>query len=545
MPQALELDTERLSRARDIFAAIYPICAEVQRRKTHPCFTYKPDDSPDRNQLSLHKSEAPILMVFGGSQSGKSCSAAHETKMWLRGKHPYKQTPTPCRIYVISASYRTLQEGIYRHLKTCLPEWEVETYGRAIPGWDLPGFIRMKNGSQIDFISGEGREDARRKIQAAEIDLAVIDEEVDELLWEELMARRLARGGRVMVAATLLRSEPWCLQLEDRAEAGDPDVFLVRLSTYAAARAGHVKNKVVKEMESTLPKEEIDVRLHGRSRRYEGLVYPEFGKANVIPVKPGETFEVPKGWTRYMAIDPGWRTWAVLWAAVGPDEKYIVYRELYLHSKQWQEVASAIFAAMQYRWIEKDNKDGGLWVWDDARSEHMEVQWIDPAEFGHNTTGEPKVGHLFAQYGLACAPARNDVHHGVLLCRQDLAPCADGVPRMRVLSTCTNFLKEIRSYRHQKETRDENKDARPGRPTKQRDHLMDTWRYLVAGGLEYRRALEPWQIEEHRADRENYPHFQVAKGAAGLFERDLRRAMAKNRKEGACPAHPGGIGSIY
>ncbi|RPI11729.1 MAG: hypothetical protein EHM65_06840, partial [Acidobacteriales bacterium] len=260
-----KINPDLLWQEPELLALALAPSRELYRRKTHPFYTYVPDSHPDRNQLAFHASTAAIRLVYGGNQSGKSRSEAQEAAWWLTESHPYQTTPKCPRIYLVSASYRTVLEGVWKHLKVILPEWLVAKVGPRVPGpFDIPMFVRMKNGAQIDFISGEGGEDARRKLQAAEIDLLILDEEVDLDVWEEGQARRMGRGGRVIIGATLVRSEDWAVQLEERGIAGDPDVFLVRLSSYRARDAGHISAKVVAEMEAMLPDEEKQVRLHGK-----------------------------------------------------------------------------------------------------------------------------------------------------------------------------------------------------------------------------------------------------------------------------------------
>src|SRR6267143_1288970 len=487
------------------------------RRRRHPLYAYKPDDHEMRNQLAVHKSQAMIRLVFGGSQSGKSRCVAQEVAWWLLGNHPYQLVVPPVRIYCLSAMYRTIQEGIWKHLKVLLPEWEIDVqYPNISGGWQIPQAIRMKNGSQIDFISAEGKEDARRKVQAAEIDFAVIDEELDILLFEELQARRLAREGKLVVAATLVRSEPWCMELEDRAEQGDPDCHLFRFSTYRARDAGHVSAKIVKEMESHLSEDNRLVRLEGRSRRSQGLVYPEFTTRHII-----DPFPIPKDWTRYCALDPGWRTFAVLWVAVAPDGKYVVYRELYWHGKFYRDVADSIFEAEGYK--RHHDPERKAWI-STSTTEKIEIRWIDPKSFGHHESGELRVGSLLCNYGLFCAPAQNDVEAGVALVKASMMDDVDGVPRLRVFRSCTNFLKEIRMYRRIKDNSSD-KHERNAVPVKRDDHLLDTLRYMELGGIRYVAPPDPFFTREATDEQLQPPGFKASMPMEKLIEENWKRLM--------------------
>jgi phage terminase large subunit len=527
------LDRNRFFQDKLSAGLTLTLAKEIVRRRKHPFFTYKPDDHPERNQLGFHQSQAPIRLLFGGNQGGKSRAGAQEGAWWLTESHPHQKIPSAPRIYCVSAMSRTLQEGIWRHLKTCLPEWLIEDYGPALPGWQMPSFVRMKGGGQIDFITGEGGEDARKKVQAASIDLLIVDEEIDQAIWEETQARRLAREGRVIVCATLIRSEPWCLELEDKAELGDPSVDLFRLDTCIAAERGHVSKKVVAEMQATHTEEDQRVRLHGRSRRNEGLVYPEFSaKLHVC-----EPFKIPKDWTRYCALDPGWRTFGVLWVAVEPSGHYVVYRELYEHAKSYKHVADHCFTLEGFNY----HKESDTWV-PDGETEAIDIRWIDPSAFGTHESGVLKVGALLARYGLACAPARNDVEAGIELVRRAMMPGMDGRPKLRIFRTCESLLKEMRYYRRTEDTKNTRHRERPDKPVKRRDHLLDCLRYIELGGCEFRRA-DPDAEKMRQLDNDSF--LNMPSGVRPVFEADWKRIMEKQRWGGRQIQHPGGLGSEY
>lgn len=540
-----QIDASALLANRDLLAAVLPLFGEYERRKKHPFYTYEPDSHPDRDQLGFHQSRAMTRMVDGGNQSGKSRCGAQEIAWWLAESHPYQPTPPAPRVYVISAQYRTLQEGIWKHLQNLIPEWIIQEEGCNVPGWKVPTYVKTKNGGQVDFISGQGMEEARRKIQAAEVDLVVIDEEVSQVLYEEALMRLLAGGrregsGRIVVLATLVRGEEWCIDLEERAEEGDPEVHLTRLSTYRARDAGHVSARVVAEVEATLPDDLRDVRLKGLTRRLEGKVYPEFDlKTHVI--KP---FEIPKHWTRYAALDPGWRTFGGLFVAVGPDGHYVIYREFYLHGRHYRDVAAAYFAAAGYHFNEESQ-------WWEATNDSDRIQqiWIDPKSFGHYETGEMKIGNLFVsdEIKLYVQPALNDVEAGIEKCRGSLLPGLDGIPRMRVFNTCVNFISEIRGYRRKKDARDPSKDEKKASPIKRKDHLMDCWKYMELGGLYYYAPDET--ISGRQPQTLLPPALPASFPLKHTMERDWQRIMDRQKArivgESEQPAHASGIGDLY
>lgn len=317
--------------------------------------------------------------------------------------------------------------------------------------------------------------------------------------------------------------------------AGDPDVFLVRLSSYRARDAGHVSAKVISEMEAMLPEEEKQVRLHGKSRMVEGKVYPEFGKDHIC-----EPFPIPKDWTRYCAMDPGHHTFAILWAAVAPDGKYYIYREVYRHSAHYIEMANAFYALSGYKQHPKNNT---VWLHDGENTENLEIIWIDPSAFYHASSGDVGVGTLLSQLGIPCAPARNGLDVGIELTRASMLLGMDGHPRFHIFKTCPSTILEIRGYKRAKDTRDPNKPERGHKPIKKKDHACDCLRYLELGGLEYRAPADPL------FERMKKPERQYSVAAAPYMdeamEREYMRILRKQTRGSTPPPHLGGIGCEY
>lgn len=437
------------------------------------------------NQRAFHASTARTRLVFGGNQSGKSRCVAQEIKWWLEESHPYRETPLRPKIYVVSADYRTLGEGVFRHLlgdpghKTpaILHEWDIVRYGTYIPGTTMPSWFLHRNGGVVNLISGEGGEKARQKVQAAAIDLCCVDEEVPGDMWQELMARRLTYGGEVTVSATLVRSEEWLIDLEERAETGDKEVFMVRLDTKRAVDRGHIDRLAYEEMEGTLSEQEIHVRLRGGSRKRQGLVYPEFGKDHIV-----EPYDIGVNWTRFCGIDPGRRTCAVIWGAVDPDGKIHIYREGYFRNATYHEVAKYIQHVEG--WVAHPKTDE-LVIGE--KTEILQNRWVDPHAYDHAVSGQPGVATLLAgDYRIYTSPAPNAVHYGIEKVHQYLRKGMDDTPGLVVFKTCVNLIREMRGYKWVDDTKGGAlTHSRKDQPVKRNDHACDALRYMLAGGVKF------------------------------------------------------------
>ncbi len=478
--------------------------AEVERRASHPFNVYKPSTSKDHHQLSFHRSKAWCRMLFGGNKSGKSMAAAYEIASWLTNANRWQETPkAPIRLWLLSAEYRTLYEGVWHHLRECLPDWQVKRYGASIPGWAMPSLIQMNNGSQLDLISAEGGESARQRLQAASIHLLIIDEEISPLLWEELMMRLIQFGGRVILAGTLVRSEPWILDLEQKAMSGDKDHNLTRLDT---SKNPHLDQRTLEIVQSSLSDEEKEVRIKGRSRRTSGLIFGTFGSEQVV-----EPFEIPKEWPRFFVCDPGYRVFACLWAALAPNKRVYAYRELYIRRHSGlSDIVAAIKA------IEEGQPE-------------PEVRLIDPASYAHNQDGTEGIAITLAtDYDLVCAPADNSVHAGIEKCRKWLEPLLDGKPGFQVFRDMENFRSEISRYRIRQDTRDRDQHSRADEPLRRDDHLMSCLRYLAMYSPQW--YEEPTDVEK-AAERLRRGEDSSSKAATSMADRMLVHAAEAALKE--------------
>ena len=98
----------------------------------------------------------------------------------------------------------------------------------------------------------------------------------------------------------------------------------------------------------SLPEVQREQLLEGSWDIAEGAAFTEFNR-DVHVVKP---YSVPSSWKRFRTCDYGYSSWsACLWVAVRPDNKLIVYRELYVQKKTADELAGLILS------IEREQDD--------------------------------------------------------------------------------------------------------------------------------------------------------------------------------------------
>ena len=465
------------------------ILEELQRRQSQPINRYVPSNEPEHNQLSFHESEARWRLLTGGNQSGKSMAGAAEIAMWAMGQHKYqKLSPGPKQIWAISAEYRTLTNGIWRHLRPdaqiqpakgagFITEDRVKRIGPKLPQTDLPAYIEVwynkKAGefSRIDFISGDGGESARKRMQSAAVDLISVDEEIPSNMYDEIRARLLATNGRMIITATLVRSEDWILDVEDRANEGHSAYFHCALNL---EKNRYINQDAIHELMGDLSPEERAVRVLGKSRRQFGLVYSTFLPDHLI-----DPFPIPDNWPKWAAFDPGFRIFAGLWMTQDPETKqFYIYREMYMKEATLYEVAQ--FITKVEGWEYKEFRGGYKRQPLDPEKAEVVEKFIDPNAAKHFEDGRAGVMiQLASEWDLPCIPADNDKHAGIEACRRMLMKDSlTEQPMVKVFRDCTNFISERRSYKIPKDRSQPHAGATRDEPVKKNDHLMDCWRYL-------------------------------------------------------------------
>ena len=216
----------------------------------------------------------------------------------------------------------------------------------------------------------------------------------------------------------------------------------------------HLDADTKRELLASTPPYLRDARSKGMPALGSGAVYPVAESDIVV-----DPFQIPAYWPKAYGLDVGWNRTAAVWAAWdrGTDTVY-----LYTEHYRGQAEPSVHAAAIKAR---------GAWI----------PGAIDPAARGRQQSDGDQLLQMYREHGLNVEPAKNSVESGLYEVWERLS-----TGRLKVFSTCTNWLSEYRLYR-----RDER-----GRIVKERDHLMDATRYLIVSGLV--RATVEKQSSGHR-----------------------------------------------
>jgi hypothetical protein len=423
--------------------------------------------------------------MIGGNRSGKTTCGAVETMWWALDCHPYRDTPSPCKILAVENTWSLVGDPMWtklskpKGLKTCptsiMPRRVVSSVAYESRAMEIPRRVSFKNGSTVDFRSCDS---GREKFEGS-------------LVFQEIMRGLVDRGGCLIWTATPLAQARPLLELHEM--AGDPEAALdveeVQLSIYDNP---YLNERARDSFISTIPEEYRETRLHGNFLILEGLVYGEWDK-HVHDISRKEFEAMSDQNPRVIVLDPGYAyPCAVLWAMLLPgiERQVVVYREFY---KKRQTVSDVV------KHIARVSQD-----------EPLVAAIIDPESLKRNQSGFQCV---FEQYSKAFRNAGlrnhvtggplkltlvdNDVEAGIYIVKEFLNVNDEGIPGIRAVDDLRHFHKELARYRWAKE----GERTRINKPVDTNNHLMDALRYLMKRLPKYALGAEAMDASTARSAR--------------------------------------------
>ena len=206
-------------------------------------------------------------------------------------------------------------------------------------------------------------------------------------------------------------------------------------------------------------------------RKARSLGVPVLGAGAIYPFEESsfviDPIRIPEHWPKGYGMDVGWNKTAGLFGA--HDQSADI---LYLWSEHYLGQSDPVVHTHGI-------KSRGDWL----------PGKIDPASRGRGQIDGRKLFQVYQELGLNISEANNTVgdsrhlHGGIY---EVYMRFSQG--RIKVFSSLTNFLSEIRIYR-----RDEN-----GKIVKQHDHLMDCLRYMVVDGVGWMETQPEHQYQQRK-----------------------------------------------
>lgn len=414
-------------------------------------------------------------LFMAANRVGKTVSGALESTYHATGLYPDwwtgKRFNSPTRGWAMGSTARSTRDTVQKELLGPVGAWGTGMIPADLTGkaWALAGVPQGIDMIQVKHVSGGwsqiGFKNYEQPIEAfygTDLHWVWPDEIVPINIYNECLVRTMTTGGIIYVTFTPLKGltplvVKFCedadylagakrilgLPTDDEKDIEEGfDLVTKDLSFKAIVQAGWDDAPWLdeKEKEKILDASEP----HLRETRRSGV--PSMGSGNVYPVSL-ETmlvspFEIPAHFKRLYALDVGWNRTAVLWGALDPNTDVLyLYDEHYMAEQPPAVHAHSILSR-------------GNWI----------PGKIDPAAKGKSQGDGTQLIATYRNLGLKITEADNAVEPGIQEVWQRMA-----AGKLKVFSTLHNFAKEYILYR-----RDEK-----GRIIKEKDHLMDTMRYLV------------------------------------------------------------------
>lgn len=282
-------------------------------------------------QRDYFESDNRHCFISAANQIGKSSisirrciNRATDPKLWPK---LYGKTPVYFMYFYPSLKLAT-REVDTKWIPEFLPRKEFKEH--AIYGWEAEykggeiKAIHFKSGVSILFMAYA---QAAIDLQAASPSEIYIDEEPPvEIIDELLMRIEGPSKGYFSMVATPTLGQPYFQEVFERKRF--PSAFVMTISMYKCLQyedgsPGPFTVDDIKKREAILPtKHAVDMRIHGKFVKAEGLVYPSFDREKNF--LPGAV--VPKNWLWFSGVDPGSggpnnHPAAIAFIAVAPDFK--------------------------------------------------------------------------------------------------------------------------------------------------------------------------------------------------------------------------------
>lgn len=438
---------------KDIICNILAIEKEQQRRyKNNKLARYNTGEKVHEKQLAFHRCTKRNRWVFGGNRSGKTECGAVEAVWWARGIHPYRKNRKDVEGWIVSLSYEVQRDVAQSKFMSYLnPDW-IEDVVMASGKKDnaeygIIDYILIKNVlGGVSKICFKSCDQGREKFQGASLDFVWFDEEPPFDIYQECRMRVLDKKGEIWGTMTPLKGLTWVYDKIYLNSAGDSDLWHIMIEW---ADNPFLDEEEVAALTASMDEQTLSSRRYGRFSAQEGIVYREFD-TTVHVIEP---FDVPYEWQDMMSIDPGLNNpLACLFFAVDYDSNIYVVGEWYEAGKDIDYHSQKIFATADTLGWRRDSK-GRL------------VSLIDSAATQKTLASSKSVAELFFERGIAVnTRVDKDLFAGIARVKSYFAN-----NRIKIFSSCTNLIRELKSYWW----------GKGDKPIKKDDHALDALRYYI------------------------------------------------------------------
>lgn len=521
------LTQHAMSQMRDVQA-------ELAERRLEALRLYEPMPL----QEEFHKSPVSERIVLGGNRGGKTLAVSVECARAATGQDPHNKYPKEGGNLVVvgrnwphigmviypmlfkagafriirdqvTGQWRSFRPGVDDARKKeskpappLIPPRLVKDFSWVLKNANYLNRAELTNGWTVYCFSSEGAPP-----QGFQADIVWIDEDVTNEAWiGEMLARLADRKGRFIWSAMPHSKNDGLLNMCERAEReveqNNPKPIIKKF-TLRFLDNRHIDDEEKRkniERWSSLGQEELRMRAEGEFTTESTLMYPTFNQSvHMMPRDELPNGQVPHDWTRYVAIDPGHSVMATLFAAVPPDERFmLIYDELYIRNcnaliwgEQFYERAKdqVIYAAIM------DMHGGAL-------------RDLGSGRLPHELYSEElrRRNYKFLIGGHSFIPGSDDIPARTALVRQMLHIRGDGSTRLKILQgACPDLVRELKRYRKKTTTVNGQTFVTDMPQTRGDVHAAQTLEYICAFEPKYhapprKMGPDPWWVK-WRADR--------------------------------------------
>lgn len=451
---------------------------------------------PNRKQAEFYRAcedpEAEEVLYDGSIRAGKTQACCRKVVEWAwryGGRYVVARKTYP---ELIDSTMAVMMRG-EGAMPAALPPQLIQQYKAS------ERTVTLLNGAEILFRNLESAEEGRAKLRNLSLNGMFIDqvEELDGEDWAELYEELLGRlsdprgPGKMVLAANPGPTDHWVYRrFIDPENAGRyPQTRYVHCTLY-----DNRENLDERYFQSRIRTEKQNPEY------YKRMVLGEWGSFGSKRFKMWDRtkhvcdpFKIPGWWEVLEGIDFGYsHPFVTLWVAIDEMERYVVFGE------HWEKERPASYHARKILSLREQ------------MNVSPSVTWADPSIFaGRNGMSSP--AYELMDYGVYPSPADNDRLGGWNRIEEMLLNEIDGVPQLRVFSTCKHLIKEIPNLRFK-----ENSDD----VEKRNDHASDALRYVVMSRPPVPR--QPDEQAEGDSDRRSlYAARQYQKAIHGRNDIDL------------------------
>ena len=371
--------------------------AEIRRKlKEERLETYNIGEKIHKKQIAFHTSPKRMKAFFGGNRVGKTVAGAVEAFSHALGYSRFRPLE-PSSGWVVSLTNDVQRDVAQKEILTWLPKKEIKDIiirkgKKDDPENSIIDKIILRNGQTIGFKTCEqGREAFQGTSQA----WIWFDEEPPLDVFQECQMRIIDQKGDMWFTMTPLKGLTWIYNLVYLNERNDPDI-----EYWMAEWEDNpwLSKEEIDKLIATMTEEEREARQYGRFTSLCGFAFPELRKD--IHIKPIEA--IPEWYYRYVALDYGFDSLAVLWIWVDRFGNARVYRALRKKNLIIKDAAKEILKF--------------------TGSERIEAFYAPPDLWNRRHDTGKSAAQIFYENGITLTRTSNSREHGWLNVHEWLAP---------------------------------------------------------------------------------------------------------------------------